>query len=208
MLECVVAVSAVVTAIATIALALMAWRAWKTAKETLEASRLASEQARLDSISQTRPYVSAYIIPGLWGSGAWDLRVINTGKTAARNLQFEFDGDSVDEDDISSSILTFMETKRTLAPGASIRVIWRTDFNKVGIRISEKDPSGMPETGIIRAMYDGPEEQYIEESEILIASSGLWPVAGEYDLSKENCDMKKLCKMVQGIAREISELRR
>ena len=65
----------------------MACKAWKTAKETLEAQREAYEQSRKDSIAQTRPYISATIVPGLQGMGIYDLLIKNSGKSAARNLE-------------------------------------------------------------------------------------------------------------------------
>jgi len=87
------------TAVLTLAILVMAVFAWRTAKATLKASEEAShaaavsakaaqeanEQARLDSIAQTRPYVFVEVKPGLAAVGTWDLRVTNNGQSPARD---------------------------------------------------------------------------------------------------------------------------
>ena len=109
------ALSAAVAALFTLGLLIFAACAWKTAKETLkaskdasyaarasaEAARLANEQAKQDSIAQTRPYVDAEIVPGLAGIGAWDLKVRNTGKSPARGLLLDLDEWPQDSDHIA-----------------------------------------------------------------------------------------------------------
>lgn len=51
---------------------------------TMVASQRANEQARRDSIAQTRPYVFVEILPGLAGLSCYDIRITNTGKSSAR----------------------------------------------------------------------------------------------------------------------------
>ena len=61
------------------------------ARTSADAARTANEQAKLDSIEQTRPYVYVEVVPGLAGSRSWDVRIRNSGRSAARNLRLEYD---------------------------------------------------------------------------------------------------------------------
>lgn len=89
----VVAWSSLGTAIFTLGLVVVAVIAWRTARKTLEASTRASqaaeaanEQARLDSIEQTRPYIYVELVPSLAGIGQFDVRITNVGRSTARSL--------------------------------------------------------------------------------------------------------------------------
>ena len=128
--------SSLATAVGTVALAILAVCAWHVARGALEASRRASaaaeaanEQARRDSIEQTRPYVFAEVIPGLAGTGSYDVRLSNKGRSSARNLTLEFDQWPDEPDDVAETVQTLFSTPRTLPPGSSVRAIWRLEGN-------------------------------------------------------------------------------
>lgn len=210
-----VALSSLISTILTLGLLIAAIWAGVTAIEAMRASRIASEaakeaneQARRDSIEQTRPYVYAEILPSLAGTSQYDLRVSNVGRTAARSLRLEFDAWPEEIDDIAKQIKAFFETPRTLPPNASIRTYWRLTGNFT----DGTKAAGMPEIGKIRVLYTSDEEtkpQYKDEYDVLISKSGLWPVAedGPEPTHVSGSD-KEFYKMGQAIARSIGNLAR
>ncbi len=135
--DVVTAWATVASAVFTLGLLITAICAIKPAKRTWEAAAEANRQAERDSREQSRPYVTAQIVPGLAGITSWDLRIMNTGRTAARNLTMDYDqwptkdegdGEPLETWDIvSRSVHTMFTTPRTLAPGASLRVMWLLD---------------------------------------------------------------------------------
>lgn len=80
-----------------------------------EAARAANEQARFDSIEQTRPYVYAEVIPGLSGGSCYDLRLRNCGKSTARDVTLEYSNWPDKLDDVAESIKELFQTPRSLA---------------------------------------------------------------------------------------------
>ena len=101
-------------------------------KAASDAAAEANEQMKLDSIAQTRPYVYAEIVPSLGGTDAYDLRVTNVGRTAARNLYIQFNNWPKKIDDVAEHVKILFETERTLPPGCSIRTYWRLEGNFLG----------------------------------------------------------------------------
>ena len=212
--DVVVAISSLEAAIFTGVMMVMACKAWKTAKETLEAQREAYEQSRKDSIAQTRPYVSATIVPGLQGMGIYDLLIKNSGKSAARNLTLSFSNWPTKSDVITESLRELMQTKRILTPGERLRVMWRMDLRNTDsvIKGSDGNVVGMPDVGTITVAYKGMEDvpEYQEIYDVLIKKSGLWPwpKVGPSDLNFKCNDMKNLHRIGEEIVRRIAELNR
>ena len=174
------------------------------------ASQRANEQARRDSIAQTRPYVFVEILPGLAGLSCYDIRITNTGKSSARQLRVDFSPWPEHEDDIVTSLRQMFETSRTLPPGASIRSFWRIETNKS----QNGQEMGMPKTGTLRVFYSSDDEvcpKYSERYEVLISNSGLWPVpegGPNPDFSSDCKELRKFYLLGQAIARAIGNLGR
>lgn len=100
----------------------------RAATASAAAALAANEQARFDSIEQTRPYVYADVVPGLAGLHTWDLGVANVGKSAARELTLDYDSWPAPMDDVATAVHEwFHHTPRTLPPGCSIRALWRPE---------------------------------------------------------------------------------
>lgn len=220
-IEVVTAVSGALTALFTAALAVMAWIGWRTAKATLkaatasaEAARAANEQARADSIEQTRPYVFVEMAPGLSGVGCWDVRITNSGRSMARHLVLDYDGWPDDLDDVGQAVRTLFTTPRVLPPGCSVRAIWRLDAGPGGTFTDGTTAAGMATAGTIRASYTGDSTSptYTDEFEVevMIDKSGLWPAgeAGATPGKFDSGDLKQLYKLGQVLVRRIAELTR
>ena len=177
---------------------------------TMVASQRANEQARRDSIAQTRPYVFVEILPGLAGLSCYDIRITNTGKSSARQLRVDFSPWPEHEDDIVTSLRQMFETSRTLPPGDSIRSFWRIETNKS----QNGQEMGMPKTGTLRVFYSSDDEvcpKYSERYEVLISNSGLWPVpegGPNPDFSSDCKELRKFYLLGQAIARAIGNLAR
>jgi hypothetical protein len=63
------------------------------------------------------------VLPGLAGHTTWDLRVANSGQSAARRLVLDYDRWPEDLDDVATAVRDMFRTPRTLPPRCSIRVI-------------------------------------------------------------------------------------
>lgn len=213
--ESVAAWSSLATAIFTLGLLVAAVWAGLTAVSAMRASKAASdaaaeanEQMKLDSIAQTRPYVYAEIVPSLAGAGHFDLRIMNVGKTAARNLYVQFDNWPKEIDDVAQQVKILFETERTLPPGCSIRTYWRLEGN-----FSDgTTEAGMPKEGKIELFYgsdDPAAPQYQEQYEILMFRSGIFPVAedGPEPNNLHGTD-RTFYLLGQAIARSIGNLSR
>lgn len=181
--------STLATAVLTLALVVVAAVAGVVAVRALQASRLASEaallaaeaaraaneQARLDSLERTRPYVFIEMLPGLAGVNSFDLRITNSGKSAARNLTMDYSDWPENLDGVGIPMRRLFETPRTLPPGGSLRVMWQL----LGEFADGSTEVGMPSDGRITASYtsdDASEPEYRETSDVMIDNSGLWPV--------------------------------
>ncbi|PWF82341.1 hypothetical protein DEJ38_06490 [Kocuria rosea] len=203
------AVAAIVTALFTLALVILAATTWETARDALRASQDANEQARHDSIEQTRPNVFIDVVPGMHGMGAYDIKIFNAGQSSARNLTLDMLAWPEELDDIGQSVETLFRTPRTLPPQCGIRALWRmtgdfTDGTKV---------AGMPEQATLTVSYtsdDPSHPEYRDEYGVDLRNSGLWPVptAGPdapLHLSKSE---KSFYKLGQFMVRSIAELGR
>lgn len=173
-----------------------------------KAARAANEQAKRDSIEQTRPYVFVEILPGLAGLGTYDVRVKNVGRTAAYDLTLDYSDWPAEPDEHTRQIMTLFETRRTLPPTCSIRSYWRIDLPGV----DEQKPIGAGTSGAIVASYRGPNPDdgtYRDSYEVLIDGSGLWPVPenGPEPGRMDGAERKQY-KLLQAIARHIGELHR
>ena len=217
-----VAWSALATALLTLALVLMAYFAWRTAKQTLGASRRASEaasaaaeaaraandQARSDSIQQTRPYVFVEIVPSLSGSPMYDVRIANSGRSAARALLIEYDSWPTELDDVAKAVNALFGTRRTLPPGCSIRAFWRLE----GDFTDGTTEAGLGRSGTITVRYgsdDSSAPEYTDSFDVMVDSSGLWPVPE----SGPNPDgvhgeALKFYRLGQALVRRVGELAR
>ena len=173
-----------------------------------EAARVANEQARRDSIEQTRPYVFAEVLPGLAGATTWDLRVTNSGQSAARKLRLDYDSWPESLDDVATAIREMFGTPRTLPPRCSIRVMWRLEGN---FSDGTKE-SGLGRDGRITVDYtsDDPEApHYLDGFDVMIDKSGLWPV-GESGPTPDGLkgDARKFYVLGQTLVRRVTELSR
>ncbi len=192
----------------TFALLLMALAAWRTGKATLKASREANEQARRDSIEQTRPYVFVEIAPGLSGTEAWDIRIVNAGKSAARQMTLDYDNWSDQPDDVASSLHKLFDTPRTLPPGCSVRAFWRLE----GTFDDGSTEAGGGRSGTITVSYtsdDPSRPRYDDAFDVMIDSAGLWPV-GEAGPNPDGLsgEAKKFYLLGQALVRRVAELKR
>lgn len=115
-------VASIITALATIGLVIGAFFAWRTASKTLR-------QMKSDSIAQTRPYVSASIVPSLGGTSAWDLIVRNTGRSAAKELTISV-SKWPEDDSLIEALREMFKTPQTIAPEASVRAYWSLGDSK------------------------------------------------------------------------------
>lgn len=210
--------SSVATGIFSAIVALIALFAWRTARATLHATRDAAvaaresnEQAKIDSIEQTRPYVYAEVVPGLHGVGMWDLRIANVGKSAARDLTLGYDEWPEVPDDVGRALRTFFETPRTLPPGCSIRAIWRLTSG-TGTFSDGSTEAGLGTGGHLRVSYtsaDPSQPIYADTFDVMIDNAGMWPVS---ESGPEPTGLKdperKFYLLGQVIARRLGELNR
>ncbi|MGG5258639.1 hypothetical protein [Phycicoccus avicenniae] len=94
---------------------------------------------RRDSHDRTRPYVQLDVVPGLQGPGSWDLVIENRGASTA--LQVVVDPGVIhplDRDDhISPVVGDYLETPKSLVPGARRRVMWGYDSGGVKAGVLE-----------------------------------------------------------------------
>lgn len=217
--DVVMAWAAVATAVFTLGLLITAICAIKPAKETWKAAAEANRQAERDSREQSRPYVTAQIVPGLAGITSWDLRIMNTGRTAARNLTMDYDQWPRGQDEeaewpdawdrVSRSLHTMFATPRTLAPGTSSRVLWLIDRKEH----ETTPPMGLSKDGTVSVRYnsDDPKAPRYEDSfDVMIENSGLWPVpeSGPNFSKTVSEEAKQANKLMKVLIRRVGELGR
>lgn len=122
LLDAITAIGSILTAIGTGGLVVVAHKTLTNAGDQLG-------HLRHDSAQQTRPYVYLEVVPGLQGSGSWDLRIKNLGASLAHNVQIdvgELEPLSAD-DRIVKHLAGFFRNPLTLPPAAHLRVVWRRD---------------------------------------------------------------------------------
>ncbi len=214
--ESLTAWSAAATAILTTILAVVAVGTAWIAVKTLKASQEANEQAKLDSIAQTRPYVYAEILPGLAGQNTYDIKITNSGQSPAKDLTLDFTDWPDPSDHFADSVDTLFKTSRTLPPSCDIRAFWRlvqvSDPEDLTARVKSE---GMPEKGTITVSYtsdDPSQPRYTDSFEVQIDSSGAWPVpecgpkVSNYKSLRES--EKAFYKLGQTLIRRLGELKR
>jgi len=190
--------------------ALIALReASEAAMASAEAARAAMDQARLDSVVQTRPYVSVEVVPGLAGVSTYDLRITNTGKSAARHLTLRYDKWPEPADDVAGLLREFFDTPRTLPPGTSIRSMWRLE----GAFTDGTTEVGMGTSGTIEVSYvsDDPSQlaPYSDQYEVMIDKAGLWPVGDQGpDAGDLEGDARRFYLLGQALVSRVAELKR
>lgn len=214
------------TAVFTFGLLLTAVLTARSAFETLKASREANEQAKKDSVLQTRPYVYAEVLPSLAGAAAYDLVVRNHGQSAARGLRMDFEPILDTPDDIATAVLRAFSTPRDLPPGSSLRMYWHIGasegeslMNAEDTQPVETEGSGMPKHGVIHLHYAGDDPSqnpYAEKCPFDVETAGLWPIPedgpeakGPHDTpsSKMTTQERRFYKALQALSRHVGHLR-
>lgn len=199
--------ASIATAIATFALVIAAIWAGRIAVSTLR-------QMKADSIAQTRPYVTASILPGLTGKARYDLVIENSGKSSARNLKITCNPDpsDIDDDVYALALSNLFSMTHTLHPGTRLRNFWQLAYIKGTSRPGGSTaPRGMPEDGVINIEYqDSENRKYHDEFELStrIYSMAPAPQSGGDPGSNLSDDQKDTHKMLGLIAYALGELRR
>lgn len=150
---------------------------WKAAQQASKAAEAANEQARLDSIAQTRPYVSVELALTIAGDYGWDMIIRNAGQSAARELTLDFDSWPEDPDQVTKDLQLMFETPRTLPPGSSLRTIWRP--TTTGSFEDGRSTAGVDGAGVVVAKYtsdDPSAPEYEDVYEIDTERMGNRPV--------------------------------
>lgn len=202
-------IAALITAGATVGLVVGAFLAWHIARTTLK-------QMRDDSARQTRPYVYAVLVPGLWGAGTWDLDLRNTGQSAARRLTADFTGWPSKDDLITDGLRSLFGEEQTLPPGVSVRTMWRTTTDPGGTAVGPLSDAvnGIPNAATITFKYCGedpnePEYQdtYTLDPDII---APITPMAsqGPEPSSKLTEGERSRHRMLQRVVAGLGELRR
>lgn len=178
-------------------------------RATLNAAEESSDQAKLDSIAQTRPYIFVEIVPGLTGQAAYYVRIANVGRTSARAVTINFDSWPDQLDDVASPLKELFETPRTLPPGSRIRSIWRIDGNFT----DGSTEAGMPisvGTAVVTYKSDDPSRPtYADIYELRTDKSGLWPVSEDGPTPDGvSGSSRKFYLLGQALVRRVGELGR
>ncbi len=210
------------TAVLTLLLVVLALAAWSAARKTLDASkdaskaaeasadaaRAANEQAKLDSIEQTRPYVYVEVITGLASKQSWDVRIRNAGRSAARDLRLDFDGWPTEPDDVSSAVVELFKTERTLPPDCQIRALWRAE----GQFTDGTTEVGLQTEGKISVAYtsdDPSTPAYTDKFDVMIKQSGYTPLPEDGPPPDGlKGDLRKFYLLGQALVRRVGELGR
>lgn len=122
--------------------------AWQTAKQNLP-------HLCEDSRNQTRPYVSVSIVPSIGGTSAWDLVIVNSGKSAARDLTVKVSA-WPEDDTVITALRNMFDTPQTLAPGMSIRTYWSLGESK---KPKNVDPVGFLDAVDLTAAYGSDDDE-------------------------------------------------
>lgn len=147
-------ISAISTASGVLVAIIAALLVFIQIRQTTKQMRATSKQLAEDSESTTRPYVFAELVPGMWGDGAFDLKIKNTGKTYARNIALELieGGFYENENDlITENLKKFMSLPFELAPNSSIRIFFYVPKDK---RATPQINSGILPSGKLQLTYE------------------------------------------------------
>lgn len=184
----VTALTGVGTLLIALLAAIVAWTTFRETKKSNDEARSAeiraSEQAREDSIRQTRPYVFAELVPSVAGMATYDMVIRNLGRSMARDVVVTFDPAPSDLDDVASKVLADLQHPRDLPPSAGIRTYWRLEAPEGGSLTDAQgdtttDATGLPLAGTIYVSYtsdDDSQPPYKETYTFNGGKAGLWPV--------------------------------
>ncbi|WP_150382417.1 hypothetical protein [Bifidobacterium rousetti] len=173
--------------------------------------RESSEQAKRESEDRNRPYISMDVIPSIGGIGVWDLKLKNTGGTAARSITIELVDQqfviSSDDHHVSDHLRWFMETPFDLMPESSKRVYWIITDGKGDVI------DGAPLRGKIRVHYSWlREEDELDFYDFLAYDCLKAPIpvpgTGMTRSGGKNPELKNIEHAIRGISRQIGEIAR
>lgn len=202
------AISAIIGAFGVvITLGFTAWQIYQASVQVRESAN----QSQRESEDRNRPYISLDVIPSLAGTGVWDLKIKNTGGTAARSVTINLvDQDlisSVDEHYLKDHLHWFMTTPFDLMPEASKRIYW-IFTNKQGDVID-----GAPLQGKIVVRYSWQREDDKKEYSDYLLYDCLKaptpvPSTGQTRMGGNNPELKNIEYAIRGVSRQIGELSR
>ena len=163
-----------------------------------------------DSWDRSKPYVYAQPVPGLWGGGSADLRVVNHGQSLARDVRIEFkdfDWSDLGEDHVLKALDKGVRGKKVdLPPGAALRFMWR-HISKEGVRY------GMPDEQWVDIRYVDVRgkchsEKYLISN--LMAKAMPTPIQGAERTSgeKEVREIANISLAIRALNNHVGELRR
>ncbi|OZG60325.1 hypothetical protein BLEM_2014 [Bifidobacterium lemurum] len=127
------AVCAIVSAVGVVGtLFFAAWQIHLASKQM----RDSSAQAKRESEDRNRPYISLDVVPSVSNvQGTWDLLIVNSGGTAARQVKISLkDGALIGEDEnsyLKEHLERLMADGFDLMPGMHKRICWIISENKV-----------------------------------------------------------------------------
>lgn len=181
-------------AVGTVGAVLVAWLTLGGAKRQLE--------------EEGRPYVSVQLAPSLWGSGNWDVVVVNHGKTTARHVVIEVTDpanlEPQNEDDkITAALLRTLRTPVDLVPGERLRYAWRFDHGDSNIHM------GVAVNTDIHLVYANDKGQRFHGFRVLRSDLGeVIPAPAEGPTSSDRDVLKNINHALRTLNQHIGELRR
>ncbi|KFI87075.1 MULTISPECIES: hypothetical protein [Bifidobacterium] len=173
--------------------------------------RESSKQSQRESEDRNRPYISMDVIPSIGGSGAWDLKLKNTGGTAARSITIRLvNQDFIMIDDnhyISDHLRWFMETPFDLMPEASKRVYWIITDGQGDV------VDGAPLQGKIEVHYswrrEADRKDYCDSLTYDCIKAPIPAAAtGPTHSGGDNPELKNIEHAIRGISRQLGEISR
>lgn len=198
-------IGSVATALATLALVIAAVWAGRIAVNTLR-------QMKSDSIAQTRPYVTAAIMPSIAGIGKYDLVIENTGNSTARNLKIGCHPLDESHDQFTAALSDLFAMSHTLHPSRGHRVFWRLELREGHTwGDGSNEPAGMPQDAELTLEYeDSNRQRYFDSFELTtqIFRMAPGPAAGPNIKPSISNEQKDMHEMLAVIASAIGELRR
>lgn len=169
--------------------------------------RLLRKQMEQDA----RPYLVADLVPGLHGTGSWDLVLHSTGRSTAHRVRVITDpalGTKKRDpgDYITDSLVKYLGQARSLPPGARRRVMWRSESG------GEK-PSGAPAEITVKVAYEDENHKvYTEEFDFdtgPIARAAPVPSEGPRKSgSEKGQELHNIDRAIRSLAKHVGELRR
>lgn len=191
----------------------------KASKASSQAAIEANAQAALDSHEATRPYVDALIVPGLAGPTEFDLLVRNTGKSAAREVQIDYEADVDRDDEVTRAVAEMFATPRTMGPTTDLRIMWQLGESDADADSTDstgkpvRGKMGMPDEAVLTISYksNDREESYTETIEVRCFHSGLWPIPQQGFVPARKgapIQIKHIHSVLRAIARHLGDSNR